>query len=340
MPWQTEWVDTEENVGLYTSIAIDSSDNPHISYADDTNKVLKYATKDSSGIWKTSVVDRNGGVGYFTSIAVHKGIPHISYYDGVNKALKYATRDTTGKWITEIVDGKGKAGWDTSLKVDPSGKVHISYYAQWSKHTALKYATNATPSDDWKIEKVDISKTECVGRYTSLALDENNKAHISYCNYTNGHLKYSTNASDTWENTLVDSNGKDGKVGWYTSIALDTDKTIYISYYDVSKKALKYATKALKDTVWQLNPPIKNNDVGRYSSLVIDNMKNMHAIYYDDKNQNLMYFTKMVGISPDPVVDRGKDVGWFTSLAIDSHNKMHISYCDYTEKNLKYATNK
>lgn len=57
--WHIETVDSEGGVGAHTSIALDSSDNPHISYYDGTNTNLKYTYYDGSS-WHIETVDSAG----------------------------------------------------------------------------------------------------------------------------------------------------------------------------------------------------------------------------------------------------------------------------------------
>ncbi|MFC1788540.1 hypothetical protein ACFLZE_01330 [Thermodesulfobacteriota bacterium] len=79
--WSIETVDSDGSVGLYSSIAIDSSDNVQISYSDGDNEDLKYTT-DASGEWVAETVDSDGSVGWFPSIAIDSNNhPHISYFD-------------------------------------------------------------------------------------------------------------------------------------------------------------------------------------------------------------------------------------------------------------------
>src|SRR3989338_1748739 len=327
--WQYETVDSSPGVGYYASIALDSNNKLHISYYDENNQDLKYATN-TSGAWVVSMVDSSAIVGMYTSIAVDSdNKAHISYFDSTNKDLKYAT-NASGAWVSSTIDGSGSGsvGRYTSIAIDSDNKVHISYFDEI--YEDLKYATNA--SGAWVVSAVDSSGD--VGKYTSIAIDSDNKAHISY--YVTGDIKYATNASGAWVASTIDSAGYISV--WsstYTSIALDSDNKAHISYY--ASGDIKYVTNA--SGAWVASTVDITEWVGTDNSIALDSDNNAHISYYDYTNNDLKYATNVSGVWVTSTVDSADIVGEYTSIALDSNNNVHISYYDYTNHDLKYATN-
>ncbi len=123
--WVTETVDTTDRVGVFSSIALDSSGNVHISSWDSTNGDAKYA-KWNGFVWSIQTIpDPVDRVGRWTSIA--SGGPddiHIVYLDDTNSGLRYA-RLTDSVWSFETVDANG-GSWN-SIVLDTGGNPHVSY---------------------------------------------------------------------------------------------------------------------------------------------------------------------------------------------------------------------
>ena len=137
--WEYVTVDTggvpNAKVGQYTSLSLDSANNPHISYYDETNSALKYAYWPGPGLpapgvpWVISTLDSAGDVGRFTSLKVDPltNWRHICYYDLSNGALKYARFDTT-IWELQMVDAFGDVGYSCSIDLTAAGEPAITYY--------------------------------------------------------------------------------------------------------------------------------------------------------------------------------------------------------------------
>lgn len=66
--WENFTIDSSADVGKFSSIAVDSNGELHISYRDSTNGHLKYASN-AGGTWTSYPIDNGGGyIGRYTSI--------------------------------------------------------------------------------------------------------------------------------------------------------------------------------------------------------------------------------------------------------------------------------
>ncbi len=101
--WDIESVDSSGDIGYYTSIALDSSDYPHISYYDSTHKTLKYVTTQKPpNKPNTPSGPLNGEIGISYSYSVSATDPNgdqIKYIfdwdDGTTSETDYVDSGTT-----------------------------------------------------------------------------------------------------------------------------------------------------------------------------------------------------------------------------------------------------
>ncbi len=324
----------------------------HISYLDSGE--LGYATNES-GSWVTKTIDGDSrgnvaSAGYKSDLAVDSNgkihISHQGYPNGV-KSLKYTT-NISGDWVTSVVAQLNPSviNLETSIVIDSNNKVHISYNdlvtnpVGGAKVFNLKYATNASGS--WVVSTIDANPG--VGRYNSIALDKNDKVHISYHDGVNLSLKYATNVSGSWVTQTLDTQFSSG---YGSSIKIDSQNKVHISYVSsVSEdnRHLKYATNVSGD--WVLSTIESNGLVGQYNSLVLDSHDKAHIGYdqYTSKSSqytdsDLKYATNTSGSWITSTIDQAGKIIQSIALAIDSQDNLYVSYYDQQDDGVRYATN-
>jgi hypothetical protein len=279
-----------DNFGMYSSISVLDSGFLNIAFYDATsNNLWRMWGGYSTTMWAygTNVNSTNGG-GEFISMAKDRTTPrpHISFCKNTSgihgsQVLSYAT-NTSGSWVTTSVDSSSYVGLYTSIALDSANKAHISYYD--GANGNLKHALqNGDGTWTGGISTVDNSIND-VGRYTSIAIDTNDHAHISYYDATAGALKYATDASGSWVKTTIDT----GQAGMYSSITVNpSDNSIHITYYDELNGDLKYATN--KYGGWGKDVVDASGVVGLFSDIALDIAGTVHISYYDPINAALKY---------------------------------------------------
>jgi LPXTG-site transpeptidase (sortase) family protein len=337
---------TGGHVGYYTSLALNSSGFPVISYWDLSTSALKVATCGnttcSSGNTLTSV---DWGAGEDTSLVLNgSGFPVISYHDYTNQDLKVAVCGNAtcsfGNTLT-TVDSAGNVGGYTSLELNSSGFPVISYYDYTNGDLKVAVCGNTTCSSK-TITIVD--SAGFVGQHTSLELNSSGFPVISYHDDTNRDLKVAVcgNATCSSGNTLtaVDSVGN---VGYATSLALNSSGFPVISYsaYTIGDLKVAVCGNATCSSGNTLTTVDSIGNVGYATSLALNSSDFPIIGYKDNTNQNLK-----IAVCGDATCSAGNTLttvdntgagGQYTSLVLNSSGIPVVSYFDYTNGALKLA---
>lgn len=148
-----ETVDPAWGVGWYPSLVLDNNNNPRISYLDQLNYSVKYATK-SGSTWSLETVDTvnidngNNSLALFPGEFLGPQTPGISYYawqtSDSKGVLKYAYKTCMPfpcHWVREIVDSSSGdfIGEMSALGSTAGGKEVIAYRVSNSLHTVHNF---------------------------------------------------------------------------------------------------------------------------------------------------------------------------------------------------------
>lgn len=184
--WTSEYIGSGPELWIYngTSLAVDSQDNPHITYYFDAGQALMHAVK-SAGVWTFEVVDGVGDVGRYSSLAIDANdLPRVSYYQYLTTnsgIVKHASFDgvqwviTTLDTVDNLLIGPQSQGM-ISMAIDAAGKSHIVYSTSEVLTYATLEGTNLTKEVIVDYSAIDTS----LGGRASLALDSFGRPHIAY----------------------------------------------------------------------------------------------------------------------------------------------------------------
>ena len=337
--------DTGGSVGSYTSLALDASGNPVVSYFDAyPNQDLKVLHCNdpncASGGDSITSPDTAGNVGLDTALALDSsGKPVVSYWDWTNgdlKVLHCNDPDCAGgdESITSPVTADF-AGSGT-LALDGSGNPVVGYLsADWDLKVLHCNDANCAGGDE-SITSPDTAGD--VGGYISLALDAGGNPVLSYADSTNGDLKVlhcdDPNCAGD-ESANMSSPDTGDAVGWYTSLALDASGNPVVSYFDApigiaDLKVLHCNDPKCVGGDESITSPDTAGDVGRFTSLALDAGGKPVVSYYDNTNGDLkvLHCGDPNCTSGNSIVspDTTGSVGDYSSLALDGSGYPVVSY--------------
>lgn len=330
--------DDPAQVGTYTSLQLNKQGYPMIAYCYRNSYPggLKYAAFDGKK-WLISIVDPQAGSG--SSMALDgSGRPHVSYNAGSYfHQLRYAHHD--GKvWNKQILDSFGDIGYDTSIAVDTLNRVHVAYWVEGHSggpfQLSLAYAY--FDGKNWNVH-TQVDKLISNGKWSDIAVDSQQRPHISYVRQTFGNLRHAFLDNGLWRMEDIEENSGATNQGYNSAIVIDSADVVHISFIDQTHDLLKYARGTFGNWAVEVVDSVAAYDGSSRTSIRLYNGNLPIIAYHDAADRDLKIAYKANGRWKTEVVDSANFVGEFCSLQIDSMNLPAISYYDSTHGYLKFA---
>ncbi len=196
---------SKSNVRQYAaSIAVDSEDNLHIAYTDDTGSVF-YVNRTTDGAWSTPLQVSPSIYSYldFLEVSITVGlqgkvyIAYSAYVSGYRYEI-YVVNNTLGSWGAPVNVSRDMYTTDNSdmyptMKVDIYGTLHIAWVSEGpppSNIPTIKYANCS--AGVWSTPQTIVSP---YSRYPTLTTDLNGKVHVVCAQFSGstGNLLYLNN---------------------------------------------------------------------------------------------------------------------------------------------------
>lgn len=321
VPIELPVVDTDGDVGKYSSVAVDSNGYVHISYKDSTNNNIKYCN-DSTGSFVCENVASTSAVATVSVIVIDSNdVEHIIYTNGTSINLSICN-NSAGSWDCTDIDGL----YDyraASADVDSNDVIHISC-ADVAVYN-LTYCNNTGGS--WDCTEIDGSVND-YGSSTALVVDSNDIIHIAHHDNTDNDLRYCNGSNGIFTCEIVDD---DDSVGGETSIDVDSNDNVHISYFDATNLNLKYCNNY--NSQWNCEIVDTEYLSGYDTSIGIDSVDNVHIVHYDWDDDDLRYCNNIVGTWNCSVLhDNASNVRLYTkgkALAIHDefdYSQFYITY--------------
>ncbi len=276
--WHKEIIEPSVFSGAYSSIKIDSADNPHVALERDG--AIAYANK-TNGAWNMTVVDvmgtGNAGMGMDLD---SRDLPHIAYSNRSDWSLVYTHFNGTD-WTYENVSSESMG---LSLALDSGDNPHISYFDRTNLQLIHAYSEGGS----WIYQVVD-PNTNMSDRGTWIALDSLDWAHFAYIDHDTRYLMYAYPiAIDAWQIERVAIAAYPGCGGYghfqMDLDALDRPRIAYLNCTTVRR--LDYA---YKDGTWFTEVVDNNGSTGGSPSLTLDTDGNPHICYNYHMAGRVMY---------------------------------------------------
>ena len=235
------WSSTPENISnnpgqsWYSFIAVDSLDNLHVVWQDDTTGITEiYYSRFTGGSWSPTPenISNTPGDSQVPSIAVESPTNlHVVWDDDTTGIVEiYYSGWTGGSWsptpenISNNTPGNSQF---PSIAADSSGNLHVVWDDDTTGIAEIYYSRFTGGS--WSPTPENVSNTPGQSWYSFIAVDSSDNLHVVWMDDTTGDIYYRIGKGMCWwPNPINVSNTS----GWaeFPFIAVDSNDGLHVVY--------------------------------------------------------------------------------------------------------------
>jgi hypothetical protein len=218
-----------------------------------------------------------------------------------------------------------------SFQIDKYGNVHAC--SSSPTNSVLSYSFWDHAVNKWFSTVLDQSSGFC-----SLALDSQQRPHISYIGYGTGKLKYAHWNGASWDKQEIAIQAT-RVISYNSSIALDSEDLPIISCYE---EGVRLRVVRWNGKYWEVRTADSDEESGKFNSLGIDSQGRPQIAFANVKYRSAsLRFVRWNGKSWDEDYIEGAvgqpAIMYSVMMALDKADVPHIAYSDVQNGLIKYA---
>jgi len=261
--------------------------------------------------------------------------------------LALGTQPARAAWEIAKVD-TGGVGKSSSLKIDRDGNAHVAYVIEDGNRYPLKYAYWDHQTKRWFTMQVAEAVATC-----SLALDSNQRPHISYVDFgtaSGAKLRHASWDGAKWNLEALPLNSD--TVAYYSSIVIDSQDRPSISFYEYrgprdSDFKIRLRNVTWNGKYWELRTVDPQEGSGKFNAMAIDSRGRIHLGYANVSTGTAgVRYAVWDGSSwivenvDGPEQTTRSAVGYSIAIAVDPQGDPHLTYMNETTPSVRYAVRK
>lgn len=266
----------------YPSLVLDASDQPHVTFADQSKNKVLHARRATAGPGWT-LLDVAFGRGP-TSLAIDgNGTLHLAYLDA---QLRYASKPVTSpSWQSYLVSSTIKNGAEAelSLALDSTGLPQIAFGDGGDSYGGrLRHATMGSTPTSWAVVEPQGLPADRAAYHPSLAITPAGVVQIAHFSVdlspAVATLRLTKRVGGTWTTQIASSaTGTPQYAGIFCALTLDSQGNAQIAHRDSLVDELRFVTNL--GGSWKSTLLAKGGNVGRWASLARATTGTLHVLF-------------------------------------------------------------